>query len=94
MYHHCQLGSTEVEIFERLARLSPTMDDKYIRPEAVEKHLGTFDAVRDKALWKQLEKLLDPLIQEAWHDAKRIRVVKVDGSIGGLVDWSLPWHNC
>ena len=47
------------------------MDDKYIRPEAVEKHLGTFDAVRDKALWKQLEKLLDPLIQEAWqNDAK------------------------
>lgn len=62
---HTEELPKQVEIFERLARLSPTMDDKYIRPEAVEKHLGTFDAVRDKALWKQLEKLLDPLIQES-----------------------------
>ena len=43
--------------------MSPTMDDKYSRPEAVAAHLRAFDAVRDKALWKQLEKLLDPLVQ-------------------------------
>ena len=55
----------QVEILERLARLSPAMDDKYIRPESVAAHLRAFDAVRDKALWKQLEKLLDPLVQDS-----------------------------
>ena len=63
--HHIVITSqrSKVEILERLGRLSPTMDDKYSRPEAVAAHLRAFDAVRDKALWKQLEKLLDPLVQ-------------------------------
>eukprot|EP00435_Cladocopium_sp_Y103_P052134 s1152_g16.t1 len=61
---HNEEQPQQVEILERLGRLSPTMDDKYSRPDAVAAHLRAFDAVRDKALWKQLEKLLDPLVQE------------------------------
>ena len=76
--HHCHRNHhlvippqrsqrSQVEILEQLGRLSPSMDDKYSRPEAVAAHLRAFDAVRDKALWKQLEKLLDPLVQDIFR---------------------------
>lgn len=54
-----------IEWLEQLGRLSPTMDDKYTRPEVLAAHIRAFDAVRDKGLWKQLEKLLEPAGQES-----------------------------
>ncbi|CAJ1417138.1 unnamed protein product [Effrenium voratum] len=52
-------------LFDQMLRLSPTMDDKYARSESVLAHIHALDAVRDKSLWAQLEKLLDPMIQES-----------------------------
>ena len=55
----------QLEVLEQLAKLSPSMDDKYSRPEVILAHVRSLDAVRDKALWKQLAQLLDPLAIES-----------------------------
>ncbi|CAE7593276.1 Pds5a [Symbiodinium sp. CCMP2456] len=53
------------DLFENLAKWSPTLDDKYARPEALGLHLRSLDAVRDKLLWAHLDHLLDPDMQDS-----------------------------
>ena len=53
------------DLFENLAKWSPTLDDKYARPEALGLHLRSLDAVRDKTLWAHLDHLLDPDLQDS-----------------------------
>ncbi|OLP88562.1 Sister chromatid cohesion protein PDS5-like A [Symbiodinium microadriaticum] len=53
------------DLFENLAKWSPTLDDKYARPEALGLHLRSLDAVRDKTLWAHLDHLLDPDMQDS-----------------------------
>ena len=63
----------QLEVLEQLARLSPSMDDKFSRPEVILAHVRSLDAVRDKALWKQLAQLLDPLAIESTGESSRER---------------------
>ncbi|CAE7910232.1 Pds5a, partial [Symbiodinium necroappetens] len=53
------------DLFENLAKWSPTLDDKYARPEALGLHLRSLDAVRDKTLWAHLDHLLDHDMQDS-----------------------------
>lgn len=45
---------------QELARLSPATEDRNATPEALLVNLRTLDAVRDKALWSHLERLISP----------------------------------
>jgi len=57
------------ELLENLARHSPTLEDnKAGRLEATLVHLRALDAVRDKALWTQLERLMNPCILDATQE--------------------------
>eukprot|EP00933_Yihiella_yeosuensis_P050220 TRINITY_DN47995_c0_g1_i1.p1 TRINITY_DN47995_c0_g1~~TRINITY_DN47995_c0_g1_i1.p1 ORF type:complete len:915 (-),score=214.66 TRINITY_DN47995_c0_g1_i1:165-2909(-) len=59
------LASTAVE---NLCKLSPTLEDKVARPEALLVHLRALDAIRDKALWTQLERISNPCIKDSTED--------------------------
>ena len=58
-------GDSFRNLFENLAKWSPTHEDKYARPESLGLHLRSLDAVRDKTLWVHLDHLLDPNIQDS-----------------------------
>lgn len=53
-----------VAVLENLAKLSPTLDERAARPEAILMHLEALDSVRDKAVWAELEHLTDPCMMD------------------------------
>lgn len=60
--------ASAASLLEHLARMSPTLEDKMARPETLLVHLRALDAVRDKALWAQLDRLADLCIKDASQD--------------------------
>lgn len=50
---------------DTLLRLSPSTEDRTARPESLLLQLKAFDAVRDKALWTQLDRLTCPMVSES-----------------------------
>jgi len=95
--------TTATEVLENLARCSPTLEDKSARPETLLVHLRALDAVRDKALWKQLDHLMNPCMSDCTADLPELlkeldRLLRVHrlGELAPLVrrallsTWFLP----
>lgn len=53
-----------IAVLENLAKMSPTLDERAARPEAILMHLEALDSVRDKAVWAELEHLTDPCMMD------------------------------
>lgn len=57
-----------VASIKSLGQLNPMMEEKSARLESFLVHLRVFDAVRDRALWSQLDRLSDPLARCTTED--------------------------